>query len=136
MVGLRQKKLFIRAMLMGTQYRKILCLAAMASSRGKRAIHSTKTTLLKSAGARGQHRCNIRLSGWTQINIKERNREQSVIMCVIVGDVLNGGYMLLFTQEYACLLISTKPVDMPEDSPQTPQHPTKVASRPGRTWGT
>ena len=45
----------------------------------------------------------------------ERNREQSVIMCVIVGDVPNSGYMLRFTQEHACLRISTKPVDMPED---------------------
>ena len=92
----------------------------MASSRGERATHSTATTLLNSAGARGQHRCNTRLGGWTQINIKERNREQSVIMCVIVGDVPNSGYMLRFTQEHACLRISTKPVDMPEDSPQTP----------------
>ena len=37
-------------------------------------------------------------------------------MCVIVGDVSNSGYMLRFTQEHACLRISTKPVDMPEDS--------------------
>ena len=44
-------------------------------------------------------------------------------MCVIVGDVPNSGYMLRFTQEHACLRISTKPVDMPEGSPQTPQHP-------------
>ena len=49
--------------------------------------------------------------------------KQSVIMCVIVGDVPNSGYMLRFTQEHACLRISTKPVDMPEGSPQTPQHP-------------
>ena len=37
-------------------------------------------------------------------------------MCVILGDVPNSGYMLRFTQEHACLRISTKPVDMPEDS--------------------
>ena len=36
-------------------------------------------------------------------------------MRVIVGDVPNSGYMLRFTQEHACLRISTKPVDMPED---------------------
>ena len=41
-------------------------------------------------------------------------------MCVIFGDIPNSGYMLRFTQEHACLRISTKPVDMPEDSPQTP----------------
>ena len=64
--------------------------------------------------SRGQHRCITRLGGWTQINIKERN---SVIMCVIVGDVPNNsGYMLRFTQEHACLRVSTKPVEMPEDS--------------------
>ena len=40
--------------------------------------HSTTTTLLISAGVRGQHRCNIRLGGSTQINIKERN---SVLLC-------------------------------------------------------
>ena len=107
----------------------------MASSRGKRATHSTTATILKLAGARGQHRCNTRLGGWTQCNAKEKNREQSVIMCVIVGDVPNSGYILRFTQEHACLRISTKPVDMPEDSPQTPQHPPKVTHRPERTWG-
>ena len=37
-------------------------------------------------------------------------------MCVIVGDVPNSGYMLRFAQEHACLRVSTKPVDMPEDS--------------------
>ena len=38
-------------------------------------------------------------------------------MCVIVGGVPdNSGYMLQFTQEHACLRVSTKPVDMPEDS--------------------
>ena len=95
-------------------------LGLMASSRGKRATHSTTPTLLNSARARGQHRCNSWLGEWTHINIKERNREQSVIMCVIVGDVPNSGYMLRFTQEHACLRISTKPVDMPEDSSQTP----------------
>ena len=46
----------------------------------------------------------------------QRNREQSVIVCVIVGDAPNSGYMLRFTQEHACLRISTKPVDMPDDS--------------------
>ena len=46
--------------------------------------------------------------------------KESVIMCVIVGYVPNSGYMLRFTQEHACLHISSKPVDMPEDSPQTP----------------
>ena len=61
--------------------------------------------------------------------------KQSVIMRVIVGDVLNSGYMLRFTQEHACLHISSKPVGMPEDSPQTPQHPSKVTHRPERTWG-
>ena len=107
----------------------------MASSRGKRATHSTTATILKLAGARGQHRCNTRLGGWTQINIKERNREQSVIICVIVGDILNSGYMFRFPLEHACLRISTKPVDMPEDSPQMPKHPPKVTYRPERTWG-
>ena len=42
--------------------------------------------------------------------------KESVIMCVIVGYVPNSGYMLRFTQEHACLRISTKPVDMPDDS--------------------
>ena len=56
-------------------------------------------------------------------------------MCVIVGDLLNSGYMLRFTQENACLRIDTKPVDTPEDGPQAPQHPTKVTRRPERTWG-
>jgi len=56
-------------------------------------------------------------------------------MCVIVGDVPNSGYMLRFTQEHACLRISTEPVDMPQDSPQTPWHPPKVTHRPERTWG-
>ena len=37
-------------------------------------------------------------------------------MCVIFGDIPNSGYMLRFTQEHACLRISTKPVDMPDDS--------------------
>ena len=63
--------------------------------------------------SRGQHRFNTRLGGWTQINIKERNR---VLLraSYVVGDVPNSGYMLRFTQEHACLRISTKPVDMPE----------------------
>ena len=52
----------------------LLSRLSMASSRGKRVPHSTTTTLLNSAGARGQHRCNTRLGGWTQINIKERFR--------------------------------------------------------------
>ena len=55
-------------------------------------------------------------------------------MHVIVGDGPNSGNMLRFTQEHACLRISTKPVDMPEDSPQTPQHPSNVTHRPERTW--
>ena len=46
---------------------------------------------------------------------QHQREKQSVIMCVIVGDVPNSGYMLRFTQEHACLRISTKPVDMPED---------------------
>ena len=58
--------------------------------------------------SRGQHRCNTRLGGWIQIN-KHQREKQSVIMYVIVGDVPNSGYMLRFTQEYACLRISTKP---------------------------
>ena len=110
----------------------LLSMLSMASSRGKRVPHSTTTTLLNSAAARGQHRCNTRLGGWTQFNIKEK---QSFIMRVIVGDVPNSGYMLRFTQEHACLRINTKPVDMPEDSPETPQHPPKVTHRPERTWG-
>ena len=56
-------------------------------------------------------------------------------MRVIVGDVPNSGCMLWFTPEHACLRISTKPVDMSEDSPQTPQHPPEVTHRPERTWG-
>ena len=56
-------------------------------------------------------------------------------MYVIVGDVPNSGYMLRFTQEYACPSISTKPVGMPEDGPQTPQHPPKITHRPETTWG-
>ena len=52
---------------------------------------------------------------------RRETREHGVIMCVIVGDVPNSGYMLRFTQEHACVRIKTKPVDMPEDSPQTPQ---------------
>ena len=58
--------------------RFLLSMLSMASSRGKRVPHSTTTTLLNSAGTRGQHRCNTRLGGWTQINIKERNR---VLLC-------------------------------------------------------
>ena len=46
-----------------------------------------------------------------------RYRTSLVIMCVIVGDVPNNsGYMLRFTQEHSCLRVSSKPVDMPEDS--------------------
>ena len=47
---------------------------------------------------------------------QHQREKQSVIMCVIVGDVPNSGYMLRFTQEHACLRTSAKPVDMPEDS--------------------
>ena len=43
--------------------------------------------------------------------------KQSVIMRVIVGDVPNNsGYMLRLTEEHVCLHVSTKPVDVPEDS--------------------
>ena len=52
---------------------------------------------------------------------QDQREKQSVNMCVVVGDVPNSGYTLRFTQEHAYLRISTKPVDMPEDSPQTPQ---------------
>ena len=41
----------------------VLSMLSMASSRGKRVPHSTTPTLLNSAGARGQHRCNTRLGG-------------------------------------------------------------------------
>ena len=64
-----------------------------------------------------------------------RREKQSFILRVIVGDVSNSGYMSRLTQEHACLRISTKPVDMPEDSPQKPQHPPNVTHRPERTWG-
>ena len=37
------------------------------------------------------------------------------------GELPNSGYMLRSTQEHACLRISAKAVDMPEDRPQTPQ---------------
>lgn len=37
-----------------------------------------------------------RLDGWTKSNNKERNR--GVIMCIVVGDVPSGGYMLRFMQ--------------------------------------
>ena len=47
---------------------------------------------------------------------QHQREKQSVIVCVIVGDDPNISYMLRFTQEHACLRISTKPVDMPEDS--------------------
>ena len=47
---------------------------------------------------------------------QHQGEKQSVFVCVIVGDVPNNsGYMLRFTQEHACLRVSTKPVDMPED---------------------
>ena len=60
----------------------------------------TALTLLNSAGPRGQHRCNTRLGGWTQINTRYQKEKQSVNMyvCVMVGDVPNSGYMLRFTQ--------------------------------------
>ena len=60
------------------------------------------------------------------------NREQRT-ECYFVRP--SSGYMLRFTQEHTCLRISAKPVDMPEDGPQTPQHPLKVTHRPERTWG-
>ena len=47
---------------------------------------------------------------------QHQREKQGDIMCVIVGEVLNSGYMLRFTQENACMRISTKPVDVPEDS--------------------
>ena len=48
---------------------------------------------------------------------QHQREKQGVIMCVIVGDVPNNiGYMLRFTQEHACLRVSTKHVDMPENS--------------------
>ena len=47
---------------------------------------------------------------------QHQRENQSVIMCVIVGDVLNSGHLLRFTQADACLRIRSKPVDMPEDS--------------------
>ena len=56
----------------------LLSMLSTASSGGTRVPHSTTTTLLNSEGARVQHRCNTRLGGWTQINIKERNR---VLLC-------------------------------------------------------
>ena len=56
----------------------LLSMLSMASSRGKQVPHGTTTTLLNSAGARGQHHCTTRLGGWTQINIKEKNR---VLLC-------------------------------------------------------
>ena len=49
-----------------------------------------------------------------------QREKPSFIMRVIVGDVPNSGYMLRFTQEHACLRIGTKPIDMPQNSPQTP----------------
>ena len=59
---------------------------------------------------------------------KYQREIQIFIMRVTVGDVPNSGYMLRFTQERACLRISTKPVDMPEDCPQ-------LTHRSERTWG-
>ena len=48
---------------------------------------------------------------------QHQGEKQSVFVCVIVGDVPNNsGYMLRFKQEHACLRLSTKPVDMPEDT--------------------
>ena len=47
---------------------------------------------------------------------RHQRKNQSVIMCVIAGDVPNSGYMLRFTQEHACLRISTIPVHMPENN--------------------
>ena len=49
-------------------------------------------------------------------------RKQSELLCLVVGEVPNSGYTLRFTQEHVCLRISTKPVDIPEDSPQMPQN--------------
>ena len=48
---------------------------------------------------------------------QHQREKQSIIMCVTVGEVPNNsGNMLRFTQEHACLRVSTKPVDMPEDN--------------------
>ena len=44
-------------------------------------------------------------------------------MGLVVGEVPNSGYMLRFTQEYSCLRISIKPVDKPEDRPQSHRQP-------------
>ena len=66
---------------------------------------------------------------------KYQREIQSFIMRVTVGDVPNSDYMLRVTQEHACLRISTKTVDMPEDGPQTRQHPPKVTHTRERTWG-
>ena len=97
----------------------------MSSSRGKRATHSVTTTLLNSAGAGA----SIAVTpGSVDGPRSTSKRDRSVIMCVIVGDVPNSSYMLRFTQEHACLRISTKPVDMPEDGPQTPHAPTTATS--------
>ena len=86
----------------------------MASSRGKRATHRITTTLLNSAGAGASIAAK---PGSVDGPRSSSERETECIMCVIVGDVPNdSGYMLRFTQEHACLRVSTKPVDMPEDS--------------------
>ena len=61
-------------------------------------------------------------------------RKQSELLRLVVGEVPNSGYMLRFTQGHACLRISTKLADMPEDRPQTPQHPPRVTHRPEATW--
>ena len=61
-----------------------------------------------------------------------------MLLCaVIVGDVPNGlrRYMVRFTHEHVCIHMSTKVVDMPEDSLQAPQHPPTITHRPEGTWG-
>lgn len=69
-----------------------------------------------------EHRYNTRLSTWTQVNTKDRDRE-SIYSCVVVGDVPTPPRRLHVTvQVIACSLhISTKPMETPEDGPQAPQ---------------
>ena len=78
----------------------------MAFSRGKRATHSTTSTLLNSAGAG----TSIAVTpGSVDGPRSTSRRETECFMCVIVDDVPNSGDMLRFTQEQPYLRISTKP---------------------------
>ena len=61
-------------------------------------------------------------------------RKQSELLCLVVGEVPNSSSMLRFKQKHVCLSISSKPVDMPEDRPQSPQHPPRVTHRPDGAW--